>query len=176
MSVKKFRMPTFACGVSLIASEHYATYRTILGMTAVLLCFLVASVAAMTEYWSTNARRLLAALAVALAFLTAQHHAYALIAVPPLVQLAEPAVAVPVRLRFAILFPEQLQSHMLMTFQLAMDFGEIDASPNLMRRTIWARRKKQLIELPVIAVLRQRPVQAGSGGSFEVSMNGRLAD
>jgi hypothetical protein len=75
-------LPTFACGVSLIASEHYATYRTILAMTAVLLCFLVASVAAMTEYWSTSARRLLAALAVALAFLTAQHHAYALIAVP----------------------------------------------------------------------------------------------
>ena len=42
----------------------------------------VASVAAMTENWSANARRLLAALAVALAFLTAQHHAYALIAVP----------------------------------------------------------------------------------------------
>lgn len=75
-------LPTFACAVSLIASEHYATYRTILAMTAVLLCFLVASVAAMTELWSANARRLLAALAVALAFLTAQHHAYALIAVP----------------------------------------------------------------------------------------------
>jgi hypothetical protein len=75
-------LPTFACAVSLIASEHYATYRTILAMTAVLLCFLVASVASLTEFWSTNARRLLATLAVALAFLTAQHHAYALIAVP----------------------------------------------------------------------------------------------
>jgi hypothetical protein len=75
-------LPTFACAVSLIASEHYATYRTILAMTAVLLCFLVASVAALTEFWSTPARRLLATLAVALAFLTAQHHAYALIAVP----------------------------------------------------------------------------------------------
>ena len=75
-------LPTFACAVSLIASEHYATYRTILAMTAVLLCFLVASVAAMTELWSANARRLLATIAVALAFLTAQHHSYALIAVP----------------------------------------------------------------------------------------------
>jgi hypothetical protein len=75
-------LPTFACAVSLIASEHYATYRTILAMTAVLLCFLVASVAAMTELWSANARRLLATLAVALAFLTAEHHSYALIAVP----------------------------------------------------------------------------------------------
>ena len=34
-------LPVFACGVSLIASERYATYRTILAMTAVLLCFLV---------------------------------------------------------------------------------------------------------------------------------------
>jgi hypothetical protein len=75
-------LPTFACAMSLVASEHYATYRTILAMTAVLLCFLVASMAAMTEFWSANARRLLATLAVALAFLTAQHHAYALIAVP----------------------------------------------------------------------------------------------
>jgi len=75
-------LPTFACAVSLIASEHYATYRTILAMTAVLLCFMVASIAALIEFWSTNARRLLATLAVALAFLTAQHHAYALIAVP----------------------------------------------------------------------------------------------
>ncbi len=75
-------LPTFACAVSLIASEHYATYRTILAMTAVLLCFLVASVSALTEYWSTSARRLLAVLAVALGFLTAQHHSYALIAVP----------------------------------------------------------------------------------------------
>ena len=44
-------LPVFACAVSLIASEHYATYRTILAMTAVLLCFLVASTRALTESW-----------------------------------------------------------------------------------------------------------------------------
>jgi hypothetical protein len=77
-----FGLPTFACAVSLIASEHYATYRTILAMTAVLLCFLVASVAALTQHWSANARRLLGVLTLSIAFLTAQHHAYALIAVP----------------------------------------------------------------------------------------------
>jgi hypothetical protein len=68
--------------VSLLASERYATYRTILAMTAVLLCFLVASVRALTERWGVAGRRLLAILVVTVAFFTAQHHVYALIAVP----------------------------------------------------------------------------------------------
>jgi len=75
-------LPLFACAISLVASERYATYRTILAMTAVLLCFLVTSVHAMTEHWNANNRKLLATLLVAVAFFTAQHHAYALIAVP----------------------------------------------------------------------------------------------
>jgi hypothetical protein len=51
-------------------------------MTAVLLCFLVASIRALTESWDARGRRILAALAVSTAFFTAQHHVYALIAVP----------------------------------------------------------------------------------------------
>jgi hypothetical protein len=75
-------LPTFAFAVSLVASERYATYRTILAMTAVLLCFLIASIGALTRHWSMNSRRLLAAVVATAAYLTAQHHAYALIAVP----------------------------------------------------------------------------------------------
>ena len=75
-------LPVFAFAVSMLASERYATYRTILAMTGVLLCFLVASVSALTERWSINARRMTAMLAISIAFLTAQHHVYALIAVP----------------------------------------------------------------------------------------------
>jgi hypothetical protein len=75
-------LPLFACAVSLIASERYATYRTILAMTAVLLCFLVASIRALTERWGQSGRRMLAIFAVSIAFFTAQHHVYALIAVP----------------------------------------------------------------------------------------------
>ena len=75
-------LPVFAFAVSMLASERYATYRTILAMTGVLLCFLVASVSALTERWSINARRLTAVLAISIAFFTAQHHVYALIAVP----------------------------------------------------------------------------------------------
>jgi hypothetical protein len=75
-------LPVFAFAVSMLASERYATYRTILAMTGVLLCFLVASVSALTERWGSNARRLTAMLAISIAFFTAQHHVYALIAVP----------------------------------------------------------------------------------------------
>jgi hypothetical protein len=75
-------LPVFAFAVSMIASERYATYRTIFAMTGVLLCFLVASISALTQSWSVNARRLTAMLAVSIAFFTARHHAYALIAVP----------------------------------------------------------------------------------------------
>jgi len=77
-----FTLPVFAFAVSLVASERYATYRTILAMTAVLACFLVASLRALTEQWNSGNRRLLATLLLATAFFTAQHHVYALIAVP----------------------------------------------------------------------------------------------
>ncbi|HEX3846027.1 MAG TPA: hypothetical protein VHV81_01490 [Steroidobacteraceae bacterium] len=75
-------LPVFACAVSLIASERYATYRTILAMTAVLLCFLVASARALTDRWDPRNRRLFATLVMTIAFLTAQHRVFALIAVP----------------------------------------------------------------------------------------------
>jgi hypothetical protein len=75
-------LPVFALMVSLVASERYATYRTILAMTAVLLCFLVASARALTESWGGTGRKLLATLVVSVAFFMAQHHAYDLIAVP----------------------------------------------------------------------------------------------
>lgn len=75
-------LPVLAFAISLVASERYATYRTILAMTAVLVCFLVASVRSLTEHWGATARGYLAASMLAMAFFTAQHHAYALIAVP----------------------------------------------------------------------------------------------
>jgi hypothetical protein len=75
-------LPVFALGISLVASERYATYRTILAMTAVLLCFLVASVSALTETWRAPARQALIAGVLVLGIFAARHHTYALIAVP----------------------------------------------------------------------------------------------
>jgi hypothetical protein len=75
-------LPILAASVSLVASERYATYRTIFAMTAVLLCFMVASARALTAHWSASGRRMLATVVVGIAFFTAQHHVYALIAVP----------------------------------------------------------------------------------------------
>jgi hypothetical protein len=51
-------------------------------MSAVLLCFLVASVRSLTQGFAPSGRRLLAAAVVGVAFIMAQHHVYALIAVP----------------------------------------------------------------------------------------------
>jgi hypothetical protein len=81
-AVGLFGLPVIALGISLVASERYATYRTILAMTAVLLCFLVASVRAVTAGWGIASRQLLAMSVATVAFIAAQHHAYALIAVP----------------------------------------------------------------------------------------------
>jgi hypothetical protein len=75
-------LPVLAFLVNLIASEHYATYRTVLAMTAVLVCFLVASVRSLTESWNPGNVRLAAATVLCAAFFLAQHHAYALLAVP----------------------------------------------------------------------------------------------
>jgi hypothetical protein len=75
-------LPVVAFGISLVASERYATYRTILAMSAVLVCFLAASLNSLTDGWGAANRRLLASVLLAAAFLTARHHAYALIAVP----------------------------------------------------------------------------------------------
>jgi hypothetical protein len=75
-------LPVFAFAVCMLASERYATYRTIFALTGVLLCFLVPSVRAVTQNLGATARRVLAALVVSVAFFTAQHHVYALIAVP----------------------------------------------------------------------------------------------
>ncbi len=75
-------LPVIACAVSLIASERYATYRTIFAMTAVLLCFLIASANAITRNFSVNARRIFASIAFVVAVLAAQHHSFDLIAVP----------------------------------------------------------------------------------------------
>lgn len=75
-------LPVLACAASLVASERYATYRTIFAMTAVLLLFLVASITALTQNVNASLRRLIVAITLSTAFLTAQHHAYALLAVP----------------------------------------------------------------------------------------------
>ena len=36
--------------------------------------------------------------------------------------------------------------------------------------------RQQLVEAPVIVLVRQRPGQAGGGGSFQIPVNGRLSD
>jgi Glucosyl transferase GtrII len=74
-------LPICAFAISLVASERYATYRTILAMTAVLLCFMVASANALTEHLNAGVRKAIAATVLLIAFACAQYHPYALVAV-----------------------------------------------------------------------------------------------
>ena len=60
-------LPVVAFSISMVASERYATYRTIFAMTASL---------------GLGARRMLAGAVLITAFFSAQHHAYALLATP----------------------------------------------------------------------------------------------
>ena len=74
-------LPLVAFVISLIASERYATYRTIFAMTAVLLCFLVASMDALTSRLRPALRQAIAGVVLLIAFCCAQYHPFALIAV-----------------------------------------------------------------------------------------------
>ena len=75
-------LPIFAFAVSLVASERYATYRTILAMTAVLRVFLGGIRARADRALEGRPPQAARHAARATAFFTAQHHVYALIAVP----------------------------------------------------------------------------------------------
>src|SRR5450432_498320 len=97
-------------------------------------------------------------------------------AVPSLIQLAEPAVTVAVRMRFPILLPQELQRQMLVRLKLGMELGEINTRPGLRRRPQWPCRKQQLIQLLFIKIVRQRPTEMSGCRPLQISMNGRLAD
>jgi hypothetical protein len=75
-------LPLFAFMVNMVAAERYATYRTILSLTGVLLCFLVASFRPLTGWLGVRGRKVAVILVITAAFLTARHRAYALLAVP----------------------------------------------------------------------------------------------
>lgn len=75
-------LPVLAFSISLIAAEHYSTYRTTYAMTAVLLCFLLASMRTLTGWLGGRGRTVAAAMVLTLAFLVARHQGYALLAAP----------------------------------------------------------------------------------------------
>jgi hypothetical protein len=73
-------------------------------------------------------------------------------------------------LALAILFPEQLQGHILVALQLAVDFCEVDGSQGRWAATRRRRGKQQFIQPAVVAILRQRPAQTRCRSSFELTM------
>ena len=75
-------LPLLAFAISLVAAEHYATYRTILPLSGVLLCWLLISLHSLFGHIGSGAKRLAAFGLIASALLVARHRAYALLAVP----------------------------------------------------------------------------------------------
>ena len=81
-----------------------------------------------------------------------EHHIPA--TVPPLIELAETAVAVAVRLSFAVFLPEELERQVFISLKLGMQLGEIQTRPWLRRRPQWPCREQQFIQLPVVDIVR----------------------
>src|SRR5579863_6103838 len=103
-------------------------------------------------------------------------HRDLLIAAPALEQLTKTAIAVSSGMGFAVFFPDQLQRQMLMRLELLLNGAEVDSGAFGWERLLGPRRKQKLVQPLVIAVLRQRPTEAGGGGSFQVAMHARLSD
>jgi hypothetical protein len=57
-----------------------------------------------------------------------------------------------------------------------VNVGEVQAGARRGRWIERSRREQQFIEALVIVLVRQRPGQAGGGGSFQIPVNGRLSD
>ena len=104
----------------------------------------------------------------------AQHHV--LVTAPAIVQLTEAAVAVAIRLSFAILFPDQLQRQVLVRLQLPANFRKIGEGPNAPAGPPGRRWKQQFFQPPIIDILRQRPGQTRRVRFAQISVNGRLTD
>jgi hypothetical protein len=103
-----------------------------------------------------------------------QHHV--LIPIPALVQLAEPAIAVAVRMSFAIFFPDQLQCQMPVSLKLRMDLAEVHSWPLRRRRPHRSRWKQKFVEPLFVAIVWQWPAEPDRGRSLQISMNGRLTN
>jgi hypothetical protein len=73
---------------------------------------------------------------------------------PSLIQLAKAAIAVALRMSFAILLPQQLQREMFVSLKLGLQRREIQTRPRLRRRAQWPGRKQKLIEPLVIPIVR----------------------
>jgi hypothetical protein len=96
---------------------------------------------------------------------------------PAVIQLAEPAVAVPVRrISFAILLPQQLQGEVAVGLQLFADGGEVRQGGLAGLRAGTRLSGKSLFSLLLIPFSGQRPTHAGLRRSLQVLMDSALRD
>src|SRR5580658_1350454 len=102
-----------------------------------------------------------------------QHHI--LFPPPPLVQFAEAAVLVAVRVRLPVLLPQQLLRHVWMLLPLPMKIGEVGHRQR--RRTAaWWSAEQRRFQAVIVPLGAERPRNLGSLGSLQVLMCGAEAN
>ena len=103
--------------------------------------------------------------------LLAQHHVE--LRAPALVQLAEPRVAIAIRIGLPVFLPQQLQRHVLAAAQLLVDRGEVGRrARRILLRDRWLPAREHRRFYPrFIPILRQRPPDARRLGSLQVLVN-----
>src|ERR1019366_8469742 len=93
---------------------------------------------------------------------------------PPPVQIAEPAVAIAFRVTLPSLLPDQLQGQVLVRLQFLLNLGPVRLRMFAPNGGTGPLRKQRLFDLPVVPVLRQRPLHASRLGGGYVLMDGAL--
>src|ERR1700730_1754294 len=96
---------------------------------------------------------------------------------PPLpIQVAEPAVAIPLRVLFPVIFPSQLQGQMGMLLELFVEGWKI--REGMLAGLFYRKRltKHGFFNPLLVPALRQRPLHPRSGRLLQIVMDGTLAD
>ena len=104
----------------------------------------------------------------------AQHHV--LLPTPALVELAEAAVTVAVRVHGAVLLPEQLQGEVLVLPQLGVDRGKVGRRPVVLFGPGWSFRRQGRTQAGLIPVGYLGPPEPGCFGGFQILRDRALAD
>ena len=105
--------------------------------------------------------------------LLAQHHI--LLAAPALVQLAEAAVAIAVRVCLPVLLPEQLLRQVWMLLSLLVKVGEVRHRQHR-RASPWRPTEQRSLQPVFVPLLPKRPRDSGSFGPLQILVYGAEAN
>jgi hypothetical protein len=106
--------------------------------------------------------------------LLSQDHILLLLPLP--VKLAETAVAIAVRILFAVLLPKQFQGQLAMLLALVTERGEVRQRTLGRFGSRWSRREQCGFQAGFVPLFGQRPAHPCGVGFGQILMNGALTD